>query len=71
MDYNIMWITRDKDDNRLWIHPYSNPIIHTYTDFNGKINKRWVSETQFEINPKLYKELTFENSPQQLKLYKE
>lgn len=61
-----MWISRDKDDNRLWIHPYSHPVLHTYTDYEGKEHIRWVTESQIEIDSSLYAELTFENSPKEL-----
>ena len=61
-----MWVARDKDDNRLWIHPYSKPVLHRYTDYEGHEQERYVTESQFEIDKELYKELTFENSPKEL-----
>lgn len=63
-----MWVARDKD-GRLWIHPYSKPVLHKYTDYEGNEHERWVTESQFEIDSKLYKELTFEKSPKKLILY--
>ena len=61
-----MWVSRDSDDNRLWIHPHSKPVLHTYTDYQGVEHKRWVTERQIEIDSDLYKEVTFENSPKPL-----
>ena len=62
-----MWISRDLD-GRLWIHPYSRPVLHEYMDYEGNIQKRWVTESQFEVDRSLYQSLTFENSPKELKL---
>lgn len=62
-----MWISRDPD-GCLWIHPYSRPVLHEYTDYKGNNQKRWVTESQFEVDRSLYQSLTFENSPKELKL---
>lgn len=61
-----MWVSRDGDDNRLWLHPHSKPVLHTYTDYEGIEHKRWVTESQFEIGSNMYEEVTFENSPKPL-----
>lgn len=61
-----MWVSRDSEDNRLWLHPNSKPVLHTYTDYQGVEHKRWVTETQLEMDSELYKEVTFENSPKPL-----
>lgn len=61
-----MWISRDKESNRLWIHPYSKPVIHRYVDYEGNEHENWVTESQYEINSSLFNELTFENSPKEL-----
>lgn len=63
---NIMWIARDKEDGRLWIHPYSKPVLHEYIDYEGNKHERWVTESQIEIDSELFKEITFENSPKEL-----
>lgn len=40
-----MWIARDKEDDRLWIHPYSKPVLYKYTDSEGNEHERWVTES--------------------------
>lgn len=37
-------------------------------DYKGNNQKRWVTESQFEVDRSLYQSLTFENSPKELKL---
>lgn len=59
-------MSRDSDDNRLWLHPYSKTVLHTYTDYEGVEHKRWITESQFEIDSNMYEEVTFENSPKPL-----
>lgn len=61
-----IWVSRDSDDNRLWVHPHSKPVLHTYTDYQGVEHKRWVTEIQIEIDSEMYEEVTFENSPKRL-----
>ena len=61
-----IWVSRDSDDNRLWVHPHSKPVLHTYTDYQGVEHKRSVTEIQIEIDSEMYEEVTFENSPKRL-----
>lgn len=55
-----MWVSRDKDDNRLWVHPHSKPVLHTYTDYEGVEHNRWVTESQFEIDSNLGNDIQFD-----------
>lgn len=66
-----LWIARDKDNN-LFI--YNNkPVIHKeYESFDVDLNNNdsniFYFERIIQINSKLFPEVTWENSPQQVEL---
>ena len=61
-----MWLTRDKD-NRLWVHPYSKPVLHTYVDRNGVEQYRYVTESQFEIDKNMHPSIAPDSEPIEVK----
>lgn len=44
-----IWLSRDSDDNRIWLHPYSKTVIHTYTDYEGVEHKRWLHKANLKL----------------------
>ena len=62
-----MWVARDKRTLELWLYRFK-PIKFEGDYYYSDLSEDETSENCFELNPSMFPEVTFDNSPQEVEI---